>query len=227
MPEVPLLEPDECQRAAIEHVHGPMLVVAGAGTGKTTVLTQRIARLIREGHARPGEILALTYTNNAARQMRERVQGELRSSPAELQVLTFHAYCEQVLARGSRQFGVLDEKDLWVYLRRRLHELHRSYFVRAANVGQFLGDLLDFMRRCHDELVDPEQYAAYVEQLERGVLPLPRTANSKKADDLSPEEVMGRCREIRTSWMTMISPWRWSRESTRCSRRICPFIVFD
>jgi len=55
-----------------------MLVLAGAGTGKTTVLTRRIARLIREGQARPSEILALTYTENAAREMRDRVQAELR-----------------------------------------------------------------------------------------------------------------------------------------------------
>lgn len=196
MPEVPLLEPDERQQAAIQHVHGPMLVVAGAGTGKTTVLTQRIARLIREGHARPGEILALTYTNNAARQMQERVQAELQSSVSNLQILTFHAYCDHLLIRAGRRFGVLDDTDLWVYVRKRLHELHRSYFVRAANVGQFLGDLLDFMRRCHDEQVGPEQYAAYVEQLEHGELPLPRTANSKKAEALSADEIMGRCREI-------------------------------
>ena len=203
IPEVPLLEPDACQQAAIEHVYGPMLVVAGAGTGKTTVLTQRIARLIREGHARSDEILALTYTNNAASQMRERVHGELGSSPADLQVLTFHAYCDHLLTRAGRRFGVLDDKDLWVYLRRRIHELHRTYFVRAANVGQFLVDLLDFMRRCHDELVGPEQYAAYVDQLERGELPLPRTAASRKAEALSVEEAMGRCREIRDVFATV------------------------
>ncbi len=65
--------PDDRQREAIEHVHGPMLVVAGAGTGKTSVLTHRIERLVREGHAQPHEILALTYTVNAAREMRDRV----------------------------------------------------------------------------------------------------------------------------------------------------------
>src|ERR1022692_3757740 len=66
--------PDDRQREAIEHVHGPMLVVAGAGTGKTSVLTHRIERLVREGHAYPHEILALTYTRNAANEMRDRVR---------------------------------------------------------------------------------------------------------------------------------------------------------
>jgi superfamily I DNA/RNA helicase len=61
--------PDERQQEAISHVAGPMLVIAGAGTGKTTVLTQRVANLIREGHARPDEILALTYADNSAAEM--------------------------------------------------------------------------------------------------------------------------------------------------------------
>ena len=73
-------EPDERQREAIEHVHGPVLVIAGAGTGKTTVLTRRIAHLVREGHARPDEILAVTYTKNAAQEMRQRVEEELRGT---------------------------------------------------------------------------------------------------------------------------------------------------
>ena len=69
--------PEERQREAIEHVQGPMLVVAGAGTGKTSVLTHRVERLVREGHAQPEEILALTYTRNAANEMRERERGLL------------------------------------------------------------------------------------------------------------------------------------------------------
>ena len=112
-------EPDERQREAIEHVSGPTLVVAGAGTGKTTVLTKRIARLIGEGHARPDEILAVTYTKNAAEVMNNRVRRELKGTNlAGLQVRTFHDYCNQLLAHAGKQFGVLDEKDLWIFLRR-------------------------------------------------------------------------------------------------------------
>src|SRR5437667_11968773 len=107
------ISPDPQQQQAIEHVSGPMLVVAGAGTGKTTVLTQRIARLIREGHARPDEILAVTYTENAAREIRERVQSELRgSNVGNLQTATFHAYCNGLLIRSGKKFGLLHEKDL-------------------------------------------------------------------------------------------------------------------
>jgi DNA helicase II / ATP-dependent DNA helicase PcrA len=187
--------PDEHQRKAIEHVHGPMLVVAGAGTGKTTVLTRRITRLIREGHARADEILALTYTDNAAREMRERVQSEV-ATHCKVQATTFHAYCFSLLERRGRKFGVLDDKDLWIYLRKRIRDLHLNYFVRAANVSKFLDDLLDFMRRCQDELVGPEKYSEYVRRLERSELPIPRVTRSKDAPQVSDQEVLGRCQEI-------------------------------
>jgi superfamily I DNA/RNA helicase/RecB family exonuclease len=202
IPSAPAFELDERQRQAVEHVHGPMLVVAGAGTGKTTVLTRRIARLIRDAGIRPDQVLAVTYTDNAAREMRERVEAELRGTDTSgLQVATFHAYCNNLLARCGQQFGVLDDKDLWIYLRKRIRELRLNYFVRAANVSQFLDDLLDFMRRCHDELVGPEKYAEYVGRLERGELPIPRVGKSK--DVLSDEEVLGRCREIAAVFATV------------------------
>src|SRR5580704_7512461 len=189
-------EPDERQREAIEHRRGPLLVIAGAGTGKTTVLIRRIAHLVGGGHAQPREILALTYTDNAAAEMRERISAELGSKALDLQVETFHAYCNNLLIRNGKQFGVLDDYDLWIFLRKRLRELNLKHFVIPANVGKFLHDLLDFMRRCQDELVGPERYAEYVERLERGELPIPRVAKSKEAAALTDQEVLGRCREI-------------------------------
>ena len=196
-PDVTAFEADQRQQEAIEHLHGPMLVIAGAGTGKTTVLTRRIARLISERHARPDEILALTYTENAAAEMRTRVRAELGGSEtSQMRVCTFHAYCNNLLIRNGRNFGVLDDQDLWIYLRKRIRELQLNYFVRAANVGKFLFDLNDFMRRCHDELVGPEKYHAYVERLVRGELSIPRVTSSRDADSISDQEVLGRCREI-------------------------------
>ena len=185
------------QREAIDHVSGPMLVVAGAGTGKTAVLIHRIASLIRAGHAKPHEILAVTYTENASREMRDRVAAELQDTNISgLQACTFHAYCFNLLIRHERRFGVLDDNDLYVYLRQHIRELGLKYFVRAANVGKFLKDLLDFMRRCQDELVTPEKYAEYVRCVGAGELRIPRVTSSKHADDLTDDEVVGRCREI-------------------------------
>jgi DNA helicase-2/ATP-dependent DNA helicase PcrA len=197
--------PDDRQRTAIEHVDGPLLVVAGAGTGKTSILTHRIEYLIREGHARPHEILALTYTVNAAREMRERVQKLLGGKP--IQAHTFHDYCLKLLQGVDKGFDVLDEKDLWIYIRRRLRELRLEHYVRAANVAQFLNDLLEFVSRCHDELVTPEKYAHYVERLERKEVPIPRVAKSKNV--LDDAEVLGRCREIARVFSMME---RWLQE---------------
>jgi DNA helicase-2/ATP-dependent DNA helicase PcrA len=197
-------DPDDRQCEAIEHVHGPMLVTAGAGTGKTSVLVHRIASLVQNAHAKPDEILSLTYTVAAAGEMRERVR-TLLGKP--IHAATFHDYCFGVLTRAGKQFGVLDEKDLWIYLRKRVHELHLEHYIRAANVGEFLRDLQEFLGRCHDELVTPAKYAKYVERLERGELPVPRVAKSK--EHLSDDEVIGRCREIARVFATTEN---WLRE---------------
>src|SRR5580704_10482049 len=181
--------PDDRQREAIEHLAGPMLVVAGAGTGKTSVLIRRIARLVQ--HTQPNEVLALTYTVAAAKEMREKVSTLLGD---EINSATFHDYCLDILKRAGQDFGVLDEKDLWIYLRKRVRELHLEHYIRAANTGQFLNDLLGFLSRCHDELVTPERYAEYVSRLERGELPVPRVAKSK--NQLSDDEIIARCQEI-------------------------------
>jgi DNA helicase II / ATP-dependent DNA helicase PcrA len=99
----------------------------------------------------------------------------------EVHTATFHDYCLELLKRVHKDFGVLDDKDLWIYLRRRIRELRLEHYIRAANVPQFLNDLLDFVSRCHDELVTPERYAAYVGRLERKEVPIPRVAKSKVA----------------------------------------------
>jgi DNA helicase-2/ATP-dependent DNA helicase PcrA len=191
MPEL-----NQKQRQAIEHVHGPMLVVAGAGTGKTTVLTQRVAALIRKNIARPDEILALTFTDNATAELRQRVRDELGERCSGLRAVTFHSLCYGILERCQRSFRVISKEDLWIYLRLRLHELPLNYYMPARDPGEFLVALLDFFERCHDELVDAPKYAAYIEQLRRGKRPLPRVTRSKDAEGISDQEVVARCQEI-------------------------------
>jgi DNA helicase II / ATP-dependent DNA helicase PcrA len=183
--------PDDRQREAIEHARGPVLVVAGAGTGKTSVLIHRIARLVQEGHAKPEQILALTYTVEAAAQMRDKVRAQLGQ---QIHSATFHDYCFGLLARADKKFDVLDDKDLWIFLRKRIHELRLEHYVRAANVAKFLSELLNFLSRCHDELVTPEKYTEYVARLARGEVSVHRVVKSK--EQLSDAEVIGRCQEI-------------------------------
>jgi len=188
---------NERQLQAVEHVHGPMLVVAGAGTGKTSVLVERIARLVREGHARPQEILALTFTENAAQEMSARVRKALAGVDcAGLRALTFHAYCYGLLERAGKGFRLLTPQDLWVYLRRRISELGLNWYIRAASPGQFLEALLEFFDRCHDEVVAPRDYRVYVAGLGKTIATLPRVVSSKQADGMPREEVLARCEEI-------------------------------
>ncbi len=96
------------QREAVQHVDGPMLVLAGAGSGKTRMLTHRIAHLIESGAARPWEILAVTFTNKAAREMRERVERLIGSGSGDTRgvwVSTFHSTCVRILRRDGSQLG--------------------------------------------------------------------------------------------------------------------------
>src|SRR5438105_3850072 len=157
---------DKSQHEAIEHEHGAMLVVAGAGTGKTLVLVERMARLIQLGLAQPSEVLALTYTDNAAAEMRDRVARRLKAVPAgDLQTATFHSYCFGLLKRAGKGFHPLATEDLWIYLRRRIAELPLRNFIKASNLGDFLHDLVSFFDRCHDELISPDDYDQYVAQV--------------------------------------------------------------
>jgi DNA helicase-2/ATP-dependent DNA helicase PcrA len=117
------------QREAVEHAGGPLLVVAGAGSGKTRVLTHRIAYLLATGAAKPGEILAITFTNKAASEMRERVERLVGRSARAMWVTTFHSSCARMLRADaerlgySRGFTIYDESDALRMLKRCLREL--------------------------------------------------------------------------------------------------------
>ena len=191
--------PNPKQRQAIEHVHGPMLVLAGAGTGKTTVLVERIAWLIEQGHARPEEILAITFTDNAADDLKLRVEKRLRrKSPGVKTTIwagTFHAYCFGILQRAQQDFHLLLPEDVYVFLRQRIDQLGLKRFIRPADLGQFLEDLKNFFDRCHEELVGPEEFQQYVHGLCPGP-DLPRNCRSKDVEEVGAAEIIARWQEI-------------------------------
>jgi DNA helicase II / ATP-dependent DNA helicase PcrA len=120
---------NEPQRQAVLHEEGPLLVLAGAGSGKTRVLTHRIANLIRTGKARPGEILAITFTNKAAQEMRERVEMLVGPRTRAMWVMTFHSACARLMRAEAdklgytRTFTIYDESDALRLVKRVADEL--------------------------------------------------------------------------------------------------------
>ena len=148
------------QRAAVEAVDGPVLVLAGAGTGKTRVLTTRFAHILLQGRAAPGQVLAVTFTNKAAREMRERV-GAILGRPAEgLWLGTFHALCAKMLRRHAALVGltsgftILDSDDQ-LRLLKQVMEAARIDAKRWAPQA-----LMGMIQRWKDRGVTPDRVPA-------------------------------------------------------------------
>ena len=158
------------QREAVLHGDGPLLIVAGAGTGKTTVLTRRIAHLIASKHARPEQILALTFTDKAAVEMAERVDQLIPYGYAETWIGTFHAFGDHVLRESaieiglSPEFRVLTRPEQIIFLRERLWQLPLQRYRPLGDPTQHLSALLSLVSRAKDEDVSPEKYREWAEE---------------------------------------------------------------
>src|SRR5437762_6266661 len=118
------------QRQAGLHVKGPRLILAGAGSGKTRVITSRVSYLVGDGHAEPEQVLAVTFTNKAAEEMRARVEALLGADCSRMWVSTFHSLCARLLRREapaiglSRDFVIYDSADQLSVVKQGLKELH-------------------------------------------------------------------------------------------------------
>ncbi|MDQ1428486.1 MAG: ATP-dependent helicase UvrD/PcrA, partial [Acidimicrobiaceae bacterium] len=143
------------QQAAVTHPGGPLLVVAGAGSGKTRVLTRRIGWLVREQHVSPFEILAITFTNKAADEMKHRVAALVGPVAERMWVSTFHAACVRILRRDAHRLGykssftIYDEADasrLVAYVLRDLNMDPKKLPPRAVHglISAAKNDLVDF-----------------------------------------------------------------------------------
>jgi ATP-dependent DNA helicase UvrD/PcrA len=149
-----LADLNEPQREAVRHGEGPLLVLAGAGSGKTRVLTHRIAYLLATGQAQPGEILAITFTNKAAGEMRDRVGRLIGRSVRAMWVTTFHSACARMLRVDAERLGyskgftIYDESDSVRMVKRCMEELHadpKRYPPRAirAKISAAKNQLID------------------------------------------------------------------------------------
>ncbi len=160
---------NKAQKEAVEYTRGPLLIVAGAGTGKTTVITSKIAHLIETGLAKPEEILALTFTDKAAQEMGDRVDGLIDTGYTDIQISTFHTFCQRILEKHaidiglSNQFKLLTESAAWILVRKNLHKLGLDYYRPMGNPMKHIHELLKHFSKCKDELISPEQYLEYAE----------------------------------------------------------------
>jgi DNA helicase-2/ATP-dependent DNA helicase PcrA len=157
------------QRAAVEHGDGPLLVVAGAGTGKTRVITERIRYLLESNPNLAGDnILGLTFTDKAANEMKYRVVKAAGDRAKDVWLSTFHSFCiEKILQNENDKVQALDDIDHGILLRRRIAELELVHFKKLADPAQFLKDFVKFFSRCQDELVTPDDYRGYVEEVRK------------------------------------------------------------
>lgn len=159
------------QEAAVTHGEGPLLIVAGAGTGKTTVITRRIAWLIATRRARPSEILALTFTEKAAAEMEARVDELVPYGYTDTWINTFHAFGDRILrdqaleAGLSPDFRVLSRPEQFIFFRDRLFEMPLDRYRPLGDPTRYVAAILSLISRAKDEDISPEAYEAYAAAL--------------------------------------------------------------
>jgi len=162
------------QRQAVEFGKGPLLIIAGAGTGKTTVITERIKKLIIGGKVKTEEVLALTFTEKAAQEMEERVDIALPYGYSQMWISTFHSFCDRVLRREALNIGLSPDFKLLTQAREvklftdHLFSFKLNYFRPLGNPTKFVIGILQHFSRLKDEDVSVREYLAFAKSLPVG-----------------------------------------------------------
>ncbi len=155
------------QKAAVEFGEGPLLIIAGAGTGKTTVVTERIKHLIASGLAKPSEVLALTFTEKASREMEERIDISMPYGVTQMWISTFHAFCDRILRNEAINIGidpafkVMSEAETIMFFRRHLFKFDLKYFRPLGNPTKFISGMIQHFSRLKDEDIAPQEYQKF------------------------------------------------------------------
>ena len=189
------------QRRAVCHGNGPLLVVAGAGTGKTQVITRRIAWLIATRRARPSEILALTFTDKAADEMQARVDGLVPYGYTDAAISTFHAFGDRLVREFALELGlptdmrVLSRPEVVIFLRERLFEFELDEYRPLGDPTRFLGALATLFSRCKDEDVGPAAYLEFAAALR--ARSAQRAADAEGGGGSGPDDDAGLAEEAR------------------------------
>lgn len=159
------------QRQAVTTTKGPLLIIAGAGTGKTAVIARRIAYIIQKKLAKPSEILALTFTDKAAGEMEERVDILVPYGFIDTWISTFHAFGDRILRDNafdiglSPDFKVLSKPQQVLFFQQNLFRFYLNYYRPLGNPTKFISAILSFFSRLKDENITPEEFAQFVKQL--------------------------------------------------------------
>lgn len=159
------------QRAAATHLDGPLLIVAGAGTGKTTVLINRLVYLIVEQKINPDNILVATFTEKAAAEMTERADKALPYGLFATWINTFHGLCDRILKEHGLDIGLpvnyklITQTEQWILVKKNLVKFNLDYYRPLGSPTKFIDELLKHFSRLKDENVWPAQYLEYAESL--------------------------------------------------------------
>ncbi|MDD5696885.1 MAG: UvrD-helicase domain-containing protein, partial [Candidatus Pacebacteria bacterium] len=180
------------QKEAVTFGEGPLLVVAGAGTGKTTVLTSRIAYLIQEKGIKPEEILATTFTDKAAQEMEERAEGLLPFGYYDFWVSTFHSFCDRLLRNYGLTIGLptnyklLDKPAGWILIKRNFDKFHfLRHYRPLGNPTKFIHALLDHFAKCKNEGIYPEDYLEYADSLKMNLDDIPGSEEYERTKEIA------------------------------------------
>ncbi|OGC05380.1 hypothetical protein A2230_02655 [candidate division WOR-1 bacterium RIFOXYA2_FULL_36_21] len=157
------------QIEAVKHSKGPLLIIAGAGTGKTTVITRKIAYLISSKLAKPSEILALTFTDKAANEMEERVDKLVPYGYVDVQISTFHAFGDRILRdyainlKLRPDYRVLSYEEQMVLFREHWHEFPLNHYSSLSDPVRHIEALMGVISRAQDEDISSEEYLQWAE----------------------------------------------------------------
>src|SRR3989344_3124182 len=175
------------QEKAVVYDKGSLLIIAGAGTGKTTVITERIKRLIGLKLAKPEEILALTFTEKAAQEMEKRIDMALPYGTFGLWVSTFHSFCDRILRIEalniglSPDFKLMTEAETYLFVKKNFWQFNLNYFRPNGNPYKFIEGLIQHFERLKDEDISDESYLAFVKsEIRNPCLPAGKAKSEKE-----------------------------------------------
>ena len=167
-PSIDLLSTlNPAQKQAVTHTDGPLLIVAGAGTGKTTVLINRLAYLIQEKDISPEQILITTFTEKGAKELEERADKLLPYGYVNLWINTFHSFGERILRDHALDIGLspafklLTQTEQWILIKKNLNAFNLDYYKPLGDPTKFIHELISHFSRLKDENISPARYLEY------------------------------------------------------------------